>query len=414
MKFGTIRKLKLPDEPGVYLFRDKKRRPIYIGRATSLKNRVKSYFSASLINSRGPRIVDMVTKSSSITWQKFDSVLEAVLLEAELIKKYQPYYNIAERDDKSSQYVVITDEPWPRVFLARARDLEQSVKDGNMPYKIREKFGPYPDSSLIRDALKILRNMFPFKDKKSLDHRHEVFYRMIGQSPKGNSESDRQNYRDTISYLCLFFRGKKKKLIIQLNKQMKSLSKQLRFEEAQSTNRLIHALRHINDISLIKQDSLNKFLDNTNDFRIEAYDISHLSGFHNVGVMVVSVNNILAKNEYRKFKISRDRNDDIAGLGEILSRRLNHSEWRYPDLIVVDGGAIQAKHTESILMARRINIPIVAVTKNKSHKVSSLLGHPDIIKCHKNEIIKINAEAHRFALKYHHKRREGMLNRVVQ
>ena len=101
----------------------------------------------------------MVTKAKSVIWQETDSVLEAILLESELIKRYQPFYNVDDRDDKSSQYVIITYEKWPRVFLARARDLDQQHKDGTLPYKIKRCFGPYPESGLIKEALKILRRL---------------------------------------------------------------------------------------------------------------------------------------------------------------------------------------------------------------------------------------------------------------
>ena len=119
-----LKKLELPENPGVYIFRDYQKRPLYIGRATSLRDRTKSYFSNDLIETRGPRIVDMVTKAKSVTWEQTDSVLEAIILESALIKKYQPHYNVDERDDKSSYYVVVTDEAWPRVFLTRARDFD--------------------------------------------------------------------------------------------------------------------------------------------------------------------------------------------------------------------------------------------------------------------------------------------------
>jgi hypothetical protein len=187
-----LARLKIPDSPGVYTFRDIKKRPLYIGRATSLRDRVKSYFGADLIVTRGPRIVDMVTKARTVVWQETGSVLEAVLLESELIKRYQPFYNVDDRDDKSSQYVVITDEKWPRVFLARARDLEQQRKDGTLPYKTKLLFGPYPESGLIKEALKILRRLFPFKDKKSFDPRHDAFYRALGRSPEGGDAPARR------------------------------------------------------------------------------------------------------------------------------------------------------------------------------------------------------------------------------
>lgn len=403
MKIEKLTKLNMPDMPGVYIFRDSKKRPIYIGRATSLRDRVRSYFRADVIESRGPRIVDMVTKSATVTWETQDSVLEAILLESELIKRYQPHYNVDERDDKSSQYVVITDELWPRVFLARARDFDQEAKLGTLAYKVKRKFGPYPESGLIKEALKILRRLFPFRDKKSIDPRHEAFYRVIGQSPAGQDEPAREAYMRTIDYLILFFQGRKARLKLDLKKQMKTAIKDLRFEEANEIKRLLYALEHVNDMALIKRDASAQF-GKAHDFRIEAYDAAHLGGMENVGVMVVSTNGQLDKNEYRKFKISKNKSDDIAALTEMLTRRLNHSEWRFPDLIVTDGNKVQAGRAEAILAARRINIPVIAVTKDERHKADKLVGNPDIAKKYRTEIIALNAEAHRFAIKWHRER----------
>jgi excinuclease ABC subunit C len=413
MILSELLKLNLPDQPGIYVFRDEKMRPLYIGRATSLKDRVKSYFRADVIDSRGPRIVDMVTKAHTVTWEPQDSVLEAILLEAELIKRYQPYYNIDERDDKSSNYIVITEEEWPRVFLARARDLDQQIKERRVPYKIKKRYGPFPEAGLIKEALKILRRLFPFRDKKAIDPRHEAFYRALGQSPNRSLDDAHQHYLRTIRHLMLFFAGKKGKLQAELKRTMKACAKEMRFEEAAQAKRLLHALDHINDISLIKREAGAGF-GGKRAFRIEAYDVAHLGGRDVVGVMVVSVNGQPDTNEYRKFKISRQANDDIAGLREILERRLNHPEWPYPDLIVVDGNKVQAKFAESVLASRRIQIPIVAVTKDERHKADTLVGSPDITKRYRTEVIQINAEAHRFAIAYHRKRREGMADRMIQ
>ena len=415
MQLSDFNKLNLPDQPGVYTFRDDKNRPLYIGRATALCDRVKSYFRADVITSRGPRIVDMVTKAHTVTWQTTDSVLEAILLEAELIKRYQPYYNIDERDDKSSNYIIITEEEWPRVFLARARDLDQQIKERRVPYKIKKRYGPFPEAGLIKEAMKILRRLFPFRDKKAVDPKHEAFYRALGQSPNrvAGDEEARQLYLRTIRHLMLFFSGKKGKLQAELKRTMKACAKEMRFEDADRAKRLLYALDHINDISLIKREA-NAGFSGARPFRIEAYDIAHLGGTNVVGVMVVSVNGQPDKDEYRKFKISRQANDDIAGLQEILERRLNHPEWPYPDLIVVDGSKTQASHAEAVLRSRRIQIPVVAVTKDERHKADKLVGNPDITKRYRNEVIQINAEAHRFAIAYHRKRREGMADRMVQ
>ncbi len=405
MKRQQLTKFKLPDNSGVYIFRDYKKRPIYIGRATSLLDRTKSYFSNDLIATRGPRIIDMVTKAKSLTWQMTDSVLEAIILESALIKRYQPFYNVDERDDKSSQYVVITDEMWPRVFLERSRDLDQKLKEGILPYKIKKCFGPYPHGGLIKEALKILRKLFPFKDKKSFDARHDRFYQALGKSPREevDTNSSRQRYLRTIKYLTLFFEGKKQKIRKEVEKEMHAQAKQMKFEEAQQSKRLLYALDHINDIALIKQEKHVEL--NRPDFRIEAYDIAHLSGTNVVGAMTVSINGEFAKNEYRKFKISKQKNDDASGLREVLTRRLNHSEWVYPDLIVVDGNKVQIQVADDVLKARRIEIPLVAVTKDKKHKAAELLGHPELVSRHKSEIIALNAEVHRFVIAYHRKAR---------
>ncbi len=404
-------KLGLPENPGIYIFRDDKKRPLYIGRATSLRDRTKSYFAADLIATRGPRIVDMITKSHTVTWQETGSVLEAILLESELIKRYQPFYNIDERDDKSSQDVVITAEPWPRVFLARARDFDQQLKDGTLPYKVKRAFGPYPESGLIKTALKILRRMFPFKDKKSVDPRHDAFYRALGVSPRDEDEDARQKYLRTIQYLILFFEGKKGILQRRLENQMKAAAKGLAFEEADRLKHLLYALDHINDMALLKHDvsATGKFRSSTGapvaGFRMEAYDIAHLGGMETVGGMVVSVNGQLSQNDYRKFKVSKNKNDDIAGLTEILMRRLNHPEWPYPDLIVVDGNETQAKHAEAVLASRRISIPVVGVTKNEKHVADRIVGNPEIAAKYRVEIIALNAEVHRFAIAFHRQRR---------
>jgi excinuclease ABC subunit C len=402
MKSQALSRLNLPDSPGIYIFRDVKKRPLYIGRATSLKDRTKSYFGDDLIVTRGPRIIDMVTKAKSLSWQETDSVLEAIILESLLIKRYQPHYNVDERDDKSDQYVIITDEPWPRVFLARVRDFDALAKEGKL------------HSGLIKEALKILRKLFPFKDKKSHDPRHESFYRSLGRSPEGGDANAKRRYQRTIANMILFFEGKKAALRAKLEKDMKASAKRMEFEEAGRIKRLLYALDHINDIALIKEQEVgSKKYEERKDggsssagFRIEAYDIAHLSGTNVVGAMAVNMNGESVPSEYRKFKLSRQVNNDLAGLIEILSRRLNHSEWPYPDLIIVDGNENQLKAAEAVLSARRISITVVAVTKDERHKAASLIGNADLIGRHRGTIIAVNAEAHRFAIAFHRKRRE--------
>ena len=340
----------------------------------------------------------MVTKAKSLDFKTTDSVLEAVILESSLIKKYQPPYNVDEKDDKSNQYVVITEEEWPRVFLMRARNYQKGLEEGTIPFKVRNIYGPFLEPGLIKEALKILRKIFPFRDKKAKDPRHEEFYHSIGQSPSKEGDEARESYFKTIHQLTLFFEGKKGQLRRQITVEMNTAAMEMKFEDASRSKRLLYALDHINDIALIKR---NKETLTNSGFRLEAYDVAHLSGTNVVGAMVVSIDGELAPSEYRKFKISREINNDSAALAEILFRRLNHSEWAYPDLIVVDGNEIQLKTAQSILKSRRIDIPVVAVTKDNRHKAANLVGNPTLTNKYKREIIAINAEAHRFAIKYY-------------
>ncbi len=405
MNLAYLKNKKIPDSSGIYIFRDYRKRPIYIGRATSLKDRTKSYFANDLIETRGPRVVDMVTKAKYITWQTTSSVLEAVILESSLIKKYQPIYNVDERDDKSDQYVVITEEEWPRVFLVRVRDFEKQSTLGTLPYKVKNYFGPFTDSGLIKEAMKILRKMFPYRDAKSIDSRHQAFYQAIGRSPDIAKFDAKESYNKTIEYLTLFFESENIKLKKQIEKDMKRYAEEKLFEEASRAKKLLYAVEHINDIALIKKNQDRNFgLPKT--FRMEAYDVAHISGTDVVGTMVVMENGELNKNEYRKFKMSVDRNDDLVGLAEILTRRLNHSEWTYPDIIVVDGNQRQYDIAVGILQSRRIDIPVVAVTKNDKHKAESFLGNPQLIEKNKSSIVALNVEAHRFSIGYHRQRRK--------
>ena len=124
MQVKDLKKFKITDKPGVYFFK-KGKVILYIGKATSLRDRTRSYFSKDLIATRGPSILDMVVQADKIDWQETDSVLEALILEAELIKKHLPKYNVREKDDRSWNYVCITDEEIPKVLIIRGRELEK-------------------------------------------------------------------------------------------------------------------------------------------------------------------------------------------------------------------------------------------------------------------------------------------------
>lgn len=396
MNIQDFKHLKLPEAPGVYFFKDIKEEILYIGRATSLHDRVYSYFSNDLIATRGPLLVDMVTKASTVDFIQTDSVLEAIILESNEIKKYLPYFNTKEKDNRSYNFVVITDEEFPRVVIARGRTLDK-LDEKDLGYKIKYQFGPYPQGSLLRDALKIIRKIFPFRDAKAVLKHQESFYRSLGLSPDTDSPDAKSEYQKTIRNLVLFFEGKKGKLIKTLENEMDGYAKSQEFEKARNVRNTLYALNHIQDVSLIKTEEDK----NIEGFRIEAYDIAHMSGKDTVGVMTVVINGEPQKSQYKKFKISKDANNDTAGLREILTRRFTHPEWKSPDLIVIDGGVGQINTAKEVVK----DIPVVSIVKNEAHKPDHFLGDEKMVEQYGKYALLANSEAHRFAIAYHKKLR---------
>ena len=379
MNSQDFKKIDLPDEPGVYLFK-KGKDILYIGKATSLKERVKSYFAPDLIATRGPLLVDMVFQADKIDFIQTDSVIEALILESNLIKKYQPRYNTKEKDDRSYNYVVITKEDFPRVLIERGKNLKK-----NDP-KVKATYGPFTNGTQLKDAMKIIRKIFPFLDNYSEKKTGYGFYREIGLAPEVGTSEAKKEYAQTIKNLMFFFAGKKMSIIKNLEKEMKNFAKKQEFEKAEQMKRTMFALNHIQDVALIKSDFSGEKLHDA--FRIEAYDIAHISGTNTVGVMVVVENGTINKAEYRKFKINNSVQNDVAGLAEMLERRLKHSEWQFPDIIVVDGSVAQKNIAEKIISTygrspeRRKNngakIEVVAVTKDERHRPKTIQGREDI------------------------------------
>lgn len=385
---------ELPDRPGVYIFRGPSRAVLYIGKATSLKSRVASYFRRDLIATRGPILVGMIETAKSVDFIETDSVLEALILEAALIKKHQPVYNTKEKDNKSFNYVVITKEDFPRVITMRGRELDTKSNE------IKYSFGPFPQGSILREALAIVRKIFPFRDKCKPLSGKPCFNAQIGLCPGVCAGTiSKTEYAKTIRRIKLFFEGNKKTLVSGLERDMKVSAKNLKFEEAGKIKRMIFALNHIQDVAIIKASYKPNLGDAS--FRIEAYDVAHISGTNVVGVMVVVEDNEPKKSDYRKFKIKTSTNDDNASLKEMLERRFNHPEWPMPKLIVVDGGKAQVNTAEKALKVWGIGIPVVGVVKDEHHKPKGFLGDKAIIKNRDRAILLANSEAHRFAVGFH-------------
>lgn len=402
------KKNTLPETPGVYFFLDKGETLLYIGKATSLRDRVKSYFTQDLLETRGPKIELMRPQIAAIAWARTESVLEALILEGNLIKAEQPPYNTDAKDDKSYNHVVITRETFPRVLIVRGRDIEQK----KFTEPVKYLFGPFPQGGALREALKIVRKLFPFRDRclPADAGRGQArpgigkpcFNAQIGLCPGVCTGAvSAQEYGRTINHIRLFLEGHKNDVVKQLTREMKAAAKERAFERAAEIKRMIFSLQHINDMALIKDD-----LRERHAHRIEGYDVAHLGGTASVGVMTVVEESRPNKQEYRQFKLRENHGgNDLSALGEILTRRLKHSEWPLPEIMVVDGSLLQLGVAEGILREAGLTIPIVGVVKDSRHQPERLIGPQALIERFEKEILLVNSEAHRFAITFHRKRR---------
>ncbi len=402
---NDLKKIKIPNKTGVYFFLGRKKEILYIGKATTLSHRVYSYFDGAIREKRSPLIEKMIIEAKKIDWIVTDSVLEAMLLETNLIRTHKPVYNTRSKDDKSYNHVVITNDAYPRVLVIRGKDLATETADDRYTHI----YGPFPNNSLFKEALKIVRKLFQFYDtdkpidaqKSKLSMGKLDFNRQIGLYPNA---CNKEVYMQTIRHMRLFFEGKKKEIIDELEREMNIYAKQEKFEEANYAKKKIFALRHIQDISLLK-DEMRLYKDDRN-IRIEAYDVAHLSGSSMVGVMVVLEGDVPKKSEYRKFNIKKfTQSNDPGALRELVERRLRHPEWKYPDVVVVDGNSIQKNIAEKEFKKSNIIVHIVGVVKNEKHQPKQIIGSKKIINYNKQAILLANMEAHRFAIQFHREKR---------
>ncbi len=402
------RRSKLPDEPGVYFFLGKNKKLLYIGKATSLRDRVRSYFAKDLMDTRGPLLVEMLERATSIDYRQTDSVLEALLLEASLIRTHKPDYNTDLKDDKSFNHVVITKEDYPRVLVIRGKNLEVECPPDKRAYS----FGPFPHGMQLQQAMKLIRKIFPYRTTCIPNQGKPCFDASIGLCPGVCSgEMGKAEYRRVVRHIVLLFQGKKKLLVKSMERQMNAAAQDERFEEAARLREQLFGLTHIQDVSLIKND-FRPYGAAGQESRIEAYDIAHLAGSGHVGVMTVVEGGLANKMEYRKFILREAKGgDDPGSLKEVLSRRLAHNEWPYPKLIVVDGHTAQMNAAKRVLDQYGIKIPIVGVVKDEKHRPRSIAGDRAAIKDRERDILLANAEAHRFAITFHRKKtRKNLLS----
>ncbi len=399
---------KLPDKPGIYLFYNKEKELVYVGKATSLKSRVKSYFS-------GPKtfrpIEAMMHQVVDVKWQETDSALDALILEANYIKKFHPKYNIKERDDKSWNYLVITKEDFPKLQSIREHQLKEMK--GREKKMFKYIFGPYAQVK-TNEVLKLLHSLFKVSrcsvPPAGGSKRPCFDYQLNHCLGVCTNEIDSKTYNEkVIKPLVAFLSGKKKSLIKSLERKMNQFSKEQNFEEAKRLRNQIFSLQKVKDFSILDKS----FLEDVNVNvglkvkRIEGYDISNLGIEAKVGSMVVFNEKESIKGEYKKFKIKTvDGQSDVDCLKEVIERRLKHDDWDWPQVILVDGGKPQVNVAKKILKKNNKSVFIVGIAKGIERKKNEFIFSEtdfDFLKwLKKNEslLIRVRDEAHRFAINY--------------
>ena len=418
-----IKNHHLPDEPGVYLMKDKSGEILYIGKATSLKRRVESYFT----HPRDDRIQEMVSKIASIDYIQQPTAIEALFLEANLIKRRQPYYNVLEKDDKSFYYLVITKEKYPRPFILRASDFNDASAGS---YKA--VYGPFTASRAVRASLDLVRKAIPWSTCIPGQKRH-CFYTSLKQCPGVcTGDISPRAYAKVIRDLMAFFEGKRADIVRRYRKDMQAASKSQNYELAAELRNRLRALEHIQDVAVLAKDDPPSSptpshhgmgegaMNETGIFgRIEGYDISNISGTSATGSMVVFKHGTEVKGLYRKFKIRTVFGpDDYASLREVLRRRFRHSEhgWEWPDLILIDGGAGQVNTALEVVASLNPSrmIPVIGMVKGAARKREDLVIPPafaaltSTLQKHKDILVHVRDESHRFAIAYHRKLRSKL------
>jgi excinuclease ABC subunit C len=359
---------KLPASPGVYFYKDASGEIIYIGKASNLRNRVRQYFQKSRAFDQKTEV--LVGEIADVEWTELETEADALFLEAELIRRYQPRFNILLRDDKSQLFVRIDyKSDYPTVRLIR-----RPLDDG------AEYFGPYINGLAVKKALHYLRRAFPYATARHLGQKRVSLHYHLGLDPGlEENRTSLAEYKANLRKLMQYLRGGRVTLTRQIEKDMMSASKTKDYEKAAILRNRLLALQELSKQPLLAERELadaaqDHALTQLTELlglpkppqRVEGFDISHLQGSDTVASMVVFKGGVPYKIAYRKFKMHTPGNDDFAHIYEALTRRFsetNRRKWELPDLILIDGGKGQL---EAGLRARDeagLGIPVIGIAK---------------------------------------------------
>ncbi len=400
---------QLPRSPGVYYFLNARKEIVYVGKATSLRARVSSYWAKP----ENRQITQFLTEVKFIRVRETPSALEALILEANEIKRLQPRYNVLQKDDKRFASIVITREPFPQLLVLRPTD-KRSIP-------IARTFGPYQSVFTAQQALKILRRIFPYRCAKPVGSGRPCIYYPMGRCPGTCVGAvDRASYRTSIGRLAEFLSGNRTSVIRSLKRAMTDAAKHRDYEAAVTFRDQLFSLDHIHDVALLTDDR-ESTLAQFPIQRIEGYDISLAAGRDAVGSLVVLRYGLPSPADYRRFTIKTvSGTNDVAMLTEVLTRRLNHPEWPLPDLWAIDGGLPQRNAALAALKAAGLRRPaVVGITKGPARKRADLISSPaadELFRHHglrtdrlAHVLRRIRDEAHRFAITFHRQRRAKRL-----
>ncbi len=440
----------LPNKPGVYLHKNSAGEIIYVGKAINLRQRVNQYWQKSSHLSSVKTAV-LASESIRVDYIETLSEIDALFLESELIKRYQPKFNIELKDDKSATYVRIPyQDPIPAISFTRI------PKNDGATY-----VGPFYSAGPVYSAMRTLRRALPYSTHTKIPKKPCLHFQMGLCPGPETAEFDLKKYRKNLKKLEQVLKGERASVLKDLQKKMFDAASKQDFELAARIRNQINSLNRVGRIKLKDEQilgtdqalaELQKLLGLKFPAKhIEGFDISHMSGSNVVASQVVFKNGLASKTDYRNYKITNQQNNDFESMADVISRRFklsNLEKWGIPDLILIDGGKgqLQAARTAATSTSPRErgredssspeqpkskskSVPMfglakqfeqVIIQKNdanfqlnfkfaaKTNRIISDEGEFYVISFNKKDPIRlllerIRNEAHRFAVRYHTK-----------
>ncbi|MDR1376899.1 MAG: excinuclease ABC subunit UvrC [Synergistaceae bacterium] len=425
----------LPDKPGVYIMRDGKGEVIYVGKAKKLKRRVSSYFRHTGVSSSfaSPRLRKLVELVEDISTLRTETEAEALIVEAKLIRRYSPFFNIDLKMTDRYPYIRITDEPFPRLAVTRKKE-SGDARDGSV------WFGPYVSAGNIRTLLRLIERYFPLRNCKSEilkgnpDKRPCIEFalgRCWGVCAVRCSETA---YRERVNDVILLLQGNTAELVERMRRRMNAAAKNLAFEEAAHCRDTIRAVWKVSrqrvssalqeDLDSETWQTLTKMQEafglRTLPWRIDAFDISHMSGHEMYGCCIVFEQGRPNPSLYRRFKIQSLQEgeiDDFRAIQETVLRRYRHLTEHsepMPQFILIDGGPVQLEFAMKSIEELKLDISVAALAKQE--ELVFLPRRPDPLRLSFEDPVlrllqRMRDEVHRYAITTHRNARSGRLRR---